>query len=444
MSEIPSDTRKITPCTRPVDTVVDLPGSKSITNRALLLAALANGESILRGVLDSDDTRAMIGALTALGVPIDFDCAASIARVAGHGGFFVPNARVDVASSGTTARFLTAALALSPGRYTIDGSPQMRRRPLGDLIGALAMLGAKTDSSGGYLPLTTGGFITPSGKSLSCQVSGSISSQFLSALLMAAPLAGDRVDIAVTEPIVSRPYIEMTAAMIRAFGCDPGTDNTLTRFVIPRGTAYQARVYDIEPDASAASYFFALAAILGGKVTVPRLTRSALQGDVGFVDCLAAMGCAVIEETNALTIRRDVNRPLKGIDIDMNAISDTAQTLSVVALFAEGPTRIRRIVHVRAKETDRISAVVSQLRRLGAVVEEFEDGLLITPCREKYRGAPIETFDDHRMAMSFALAGLAIPGVEIENPGCVAKTFPDFFNRLGAALEANEKRRNTD
>ena len=437
MSESTNAPREITPCSHTIDAAVDLPGSKSITNRALVLAALADGESTLRGALDSDDTRAMLGALAALGVGVRHDASSATVRVAGRGVFPARHAQVWAASSGTTARFLTAALALSPGRYTLDGSEQMRRRPLGDLIDALAMLGARVDSADGFLPLTTGEFTPRGEENLSCRVRGSISSQFLSALLMASPLAGGRLEITVAEPIVSRPYIEMTAAMMRAFGCALAADASCTRFEIPQGAAYSPREYDIEPDASAASYFFALAAILGGRVTVKRLTRAALQGDVGFVDCLSAMGCEVVEEQNALSVYRDENKPLKGIDIDMNAISDTAQTLSVVALFADGPTRIRHIAHVRAKETDRIAAVVSQLRRLGAEVEEFEDGLAVTPCRRRYHGAVIDTFDDHRMAMSFSLAGLVIPGVAIENPGCVAKTFPDYFDRLGAALGKN-------
>ncbi|MBO7680832.1 MAG: 3-phosphoshikimate 1-carboxyvinyltransferase, partial [Thermoguttaceae bacterium] len=333
MSESANAPRRISPCSHTIDAAVDLPGSKSITNRALLLAALADGESILRGALDSDDTRAMLGALTALGVGVERDASAATIRVAGRGAFPAPSAAVWAASSGTTARFLTAALALSPGRYTLDGSGQMRRRPLGDLIDALAMLGAHVDCAGGFLPLTTGEFIPHRGEKLSCRVRGSISSQFLSALLMASPLAGGRLEITVAEPIVSRPYIEMTAAMMRSFGCALEADASCARFEIPEGAAYSPREYDIEPDASAASYFFALAAILGGRVTVKRLSRAALQGDVGFVDCLAAMGCDVIEEENALSVLRDVNRPLRGIDVDMNAISDTAQTLSVVALF---------------------------------------------------------------------------------------------------------------
>jgi 3-phosphoshikimate 1-carboxyvinyltransferase len=263
-------------------------------------------------------------------------------------------------------------------------------------------------------------------------VAGSVSSQFLTALLLASPLAAEQTDveISVSSELVSKPYVEMTLRMMQSFGVTVKTDEHFRSFRVAQGSAYQSPgVYRIEPDASAASYFFAAAAICGGSVTVQGLSKNSLQGDVAFVECLERMNCEVTWNDTSITVCRPSERPLRGISVDMNSISDTAQTLSVVALFAEGTTEIRNIEHVRFKETDRITDLTTELRRFGAAVEEHQDGLRITP-PDVLSPATVKTYDDHRMAMSFAVAGLRLPGVVISDPDCTQKTFPNFFDML--------------
>jgi 3-phosphoshikimate 1-carboxyvinyltransferase len=310
----------------------------------------------------------------------------------------------------------------------------MRQRPIADLLDALRQLGAtaRSEKDNGCPPVVVHANGLPGGTAI---VRGDISSQFLSGLLMAAPCAKAPVELQITGTLVSQPYIHMTRAVMRSFGVDFETNDELSEFKIAAPASYRACDYTIEPDASAASYFWAAAAITGGEVTVDGLTSASLQGDVAFVDCLAAMGCEVRREANSITV---IGRPLRGrslngVDVDMNAISDTVQTLAVVALFADGATTIRNVAHVRHKETDRIAAVATELRKLGAVVEEREDGLTIEP--RPLHGAAIATYDDHRMAMSFALAGLRQPGVQIRNPECTAKTYPEFFRDLAGLVK---------
>jgi len=400
------------------------PGSKSITNRALVCAALAEGESLLSGALDSEDTRVMIDALGQLGLAIDHDLPSGTIRVHGCGGRF-PASEADlyVANSGTTVRFLTALVALGHGTFRLDGTPRMRQRPIKDLLDALRQLGAdaSSESQGGCPPVVVRAGGLPGGRAT---VAGNISSQFLSGLLMAAPCAAGQVELALAGPLVSKPYVEMTLAVMSAFGVQVEVEN-LQRFVVPAGQSYRACRYEIEPDASAAGYFFAAAAVTGGQITVEGLTRNSIQGDVAFCDCLARMGCRVRYGPKSITV---VGGPLRGIAVDMNAISDTVQTLAAVALFAEGPTTITGVAHIRHKETDRISALATELGKLGAEVDDRPDGLRIVPRR--LRSARIETYDDHRMAMSLAVVGLAAPGVVINNPGCTAKTYPRFFDDL--------------
>ena len=417
------------------------PGSKSVTNRALLLAALAEGESTLEGVLDAEDSQLMLGALRELGIEIDFDAATKKVRARGQGGAF-PNKRASlyVGNSGTTARFLAAALSLTKGvEYRIDGKPRMRERPIGDLLRAVRELGAdvECEMKPDCPPLIIKGLGDRQGASL-VRIPGDVSSQFLSGLLMAAPLLKRPIVVEVVGALASRPYVEMTLAVMRSFGVDVQSDEEFRRFDHFDSGRYVGRDYTIEPDASAASYFFALPAILGGSMTILGLSRDALQGDVAFVDCLERMGCSVARRTSSITVERlpgadGVLPPLRGIDVDMNSFSDVAQTLSVVALFAETPTTIRNVANMRVKETDRIAALVAELRKFGADVQEYDDGLTIDSTARTLKGAQIATYDDHRMAMSFALAGLKIPGVVIENPACVAKTYPDFFEDLSRA-----------
>lgn len=408
----------------PVHGTIQPPGSKSITNRALVCAALADGESTLLGALDSEDTQVMVGALGALGIDVDHDKAARTICIRGCAGRPpATSAELYVANSGTTIRFLTALVSLGQGRFRLDGTARMRQRPIEDLLEALRRLGvdAASELGNGCPPAIVQAKGLPGGRT---DVAGSISSQFLSGLLLASPYARIPIELHVTGELVSKPYITMTLAVMETFGAECKTEE-LTRFLTATDRPYRARSYAIEPDASAASYFFAAAAVTGGQVTVPGLSRSSLQGDVAFCDCLAQMGCQVQYGKSGITV---ASGRLHGIDVDMNAISDTVQTLAVVALFAEGPTTIRNVGHIRHKETDRLAALATELRKLGAKVEERPDGLRITPA--PLRPAEIDTYDDHRMAMSLAIVGLASPGVVIRDPGCTAKTYPEFFADL--------------
>lgn len=400
------------------------PGSKSITNRAMVCAALADGTSTLRGVLDSEDTRLMAAALGRLGIEVQCDWDERTVRVTGCGGRLpAPGAELYVGNSGTTVRFLTAMVALGEGTFRLDGTPRMRQRPIQPLLDALVQLGVRAESElgTGCPPVVVHARGIAPG---TARVSGAISSQYLSGLLMAAPGAQGRIELAIEGELVSEPYVEMTLAVMESFGVEVDW-SVSDRFVVPAPRVYRACDYAIEPDASAASYFFAAAAVTSGCVTVEGLSRDSLQGDVEFCDCLARMGCRVDYGADRITV---TGGHLRGIDVDMNAISDTVQTLAAVALFAEGPTLIHNVAHIRHKETDRLAALATELRKLGATVEEGPDRLRIVP--GAVHGAMIDTYDDHRMAMSLAIAGLRTPGVVIRDPGCTAKTYPGFFEDL--------------
>ena len=416
---------EIQTATGPLKASVRPPGSKSITNRALICAALAKGESTLRGALDSEDTRVMIAGLQSLGIKIAVSDSGRTLKVFGCGGEIPANrAEIHVGNSGTTIRFLTALVTLGNGDFRLDGIPRMRERPIGDLADALNQLGASIscESPASCPPVA----VRAAGlKGGAVAIRGDISSQYLSGLLMATPYAADTVTINVEGNLVSVPYVEMTLAVMKSFGVEASHEADYSEISLAETNGYIGCEYDVEPDASAASYFWAAAAIAGGTVTVERLNRSSLQGDVAFVDCLKQMGCQFTENGDSITV---TGGELRGIDVDMNGISDTVQTLAVVALFAKGPTRIRNVGHIRHKETDRIAAVATELRKLGAEVVEHETGLEIQPSGR--RAAAIDTYNDHRMAMSFALAGLEIPGVVIKDPGCTVKTYPDFFEDL--------------
>lgn len=422
---IESDAIEIVPCSQPVRGTVRPPGSKSITNRALVCAALAAGESELCGALASEDTEVMIAGLQALGIDVRVSDQGQTLHVAGCQGR-PPAAKADifVGNSGTTIRFLTGLVTLGHGTYRLDGIERMRERPIGDLAEALNQLGAQVvcEGANGCPPVS----VTAAGLAGgSATVRGDISSQFLSGLLMAAPCARQPVTLHVAGTLVSVPYVAMTLAVMESFGASAVAASDYSTIEIPVAGHYRACQYEIEPDASAASYFWAVAAVTGGEVTVTGLSRESLQGDVAFVDCLQQMGCEVHYGEHSITVR---GGRLRGIDTDMNAISDTVQTLAVVALFAEGTTRIRNVGHIRHKETDRIAAVANELRKLGATVVEHAQGLDIVP--GPLVPAAIDTYNDHRMAMSFAIAGLKQPGVTIRNPGCTAKTYPRFFQDL--------------
>jgi 3-phosphoshikimate 1-carboxyvinyltransferase len=415
----------------PLDATVVVPGSKSITNRALLVAALADGPSELRGALHSDDTLYMAQALNALGAPVGSDGGGASFRVEGAGGGFrAPEVDLFVGNSGTTMRFLTAALPLGRGRYRIDGVPRMRLRPIAPLLAALSDLGADAESElgTGCPPIVVRAAGLPGG---STRMAGDLSSQYFSALLMAAPYAERGVEVAVEGDLVSKPYLPMTTAVMAAFGVTADLDIEHWRtFGVRPGQRYTGRVYDIEPDASNASYFFAAAAVTGGRVRVEGLGRGSTQGDLGFVEVLRQMGAQVEVGDDATEVQGPPSGDLRGVDLDLGPISDTAQTLAAIAPFADGPTTIRGVAHARLKETDRVAALATELRRLGQEVEEFPDGLHITP--RPIVPTDIATYDDHRMAMSFAVAALRAPGVRLRDPGCVAKTFPGFFDVLDA------------
>jgi 3-phosphoshikimate 1-carboxyvinyltransferase len=426
-SQLP-ESLAIKPLGRPPHARVRVPGSKSISNRALILAALSHPAkgSELRGLLRSEDTEVMIDALRALDIRVRTAWPQQLVHVRrGMFGRIIPAETADlfVANSGTSMRFLTALVSLGQGRYRIDGVSRMRERPIEDLLAALRPLGvrASSEQQKGYPPVVIEANGLSGGR---VRIKGDVSSQFLSALLMAAPLAREEITIEVDGPIVSAPYVAMTVAMMRQFQVDVDTDGK-SYFRVPTRPWYESRSWNIEPDASAASYFFGAAAITRGEITVAGLGSSSLQGDLRFVDVLEAMGCRVVRHSDEYTV---IGGPLRGIEVDMNATSDCIMTLAAVACFAKGPTTIRNVAHVRHKETDRLRALATELRKIGPKVEEFADGLTIIP--GALHGAAIDTYNDHRMAMGMALVGLTIPGVIIRNPACVAKTYPRFFEDL--------------
>lgn len=417
--------RAVEPFTAPPDIDLELPGSKSITNRALLVAALAPGRSVLHRVLQADDTEAMVEALRRLGVGVALDAASSSAIVDGCAVPVAPDAAsgpIDVRQSGTTARFLLPFVALAQGDTVVDGHTQIRNRPQGHLLDALASLGAYHDPLGvpGHLPVIVHGGTLRGGR---VALPGNISSQFASGLLLIGPALPEGLELELTSEPVSAPYLAMTVEVLRGFGADVSVDGR--RYVVAP-TGYRPSEYDIEPDASAASYFFAAAAVSGGRVRVNGLHRNSLQGDVGFVDVLGAMGATVTETAEGLEVRG--SGQLRGIDTDLRHLSDTAPTLGAIAPFGSSVTRASGIGFIRAKESDRIAAVVTELGRCGVVAHEDDDGFVVEPGRPQ--GAVIQTYEDHRIAMSFAVLGCCAAGIEIADPGCVAKTLPEFWELL--------------
>ncbi len=404
-----------------LDATVAIPGSRSLTNRALVCAALADGTSHLRGWVDCEDTQAMIAGLGRLGVEIEDD--EGDLAVHGMGGrFAIPLHPVDCGASGTTMRFLTACAALVPGRVVLDGTPRMRERPIQDLADGLQALGARVRTVAGCPPVTVLGGGLAGG---AVAIDAGRSSQYLSALLMVAPMAEEPIDLTINA-LVSRPYVDLTLDVMANFGISIETEGP-NRLHIDNRRSYQPRRYDIEPDASSAAYFFAAAAVTGGRVRVDGLTPASCQADVRFVEVLERMGCRAERGSSWTSVRGQ--RYLHGIDTDMNAMPDAALVLAVVACFAQGETWIRNVANLRIKETDRMRALETELRKLGATVNTTESDLQIIP-PDQVQGAKIATYDDHRIAMSFAVAGLGAPGVVIEDPDCVAKTLPEFFELL--------------
>ena len=416
---------EIQPIRKPLDATIAVPGSKSYTNRALLVAAMARGVSTLTGALFSDDTRYMSAALRKLGVEIDADEKQATFYVHGNGGSIpVLGAELYIGNSGTTSRSLTAYVSLGHGKFVIDGDEPMRHgRPIFDLLDALRQIGvsARSQFENGHLPVIVEANGLTGGKT---RLDVSKSSQFLTALLLIAPCAKNDMEI---EVVGARemPYIDITLAVMEAFGVQVINEG-YKYFQIESGQQYQPRIYNIEPDASNASYFFAAAALTGGRVTVQHLNLDSAQGDVQFLNILEQMGCQITVSDAGITVTGPPQ--LKGIDVDMRAISDTSLTLAAIAPFADSKVTIRNIEHTRWQETDRIHAMVTELRKLGVPVVEHRDGLEISPA--SITPAAIDTYEDHRMAMAFALVGLKANGIRINDPECVSKTFPNYFEVL--------------
>ncbi len=422
----------------PLDATVELPGSKSLTNRALIAAALADGDSILGGVLLAEDTRLMIDAIRQLGIAVTIDEAARVAEVSGCRGH-IPASEVDLfcGNSGTTIRFCAAFCATGHGNFRLDGIERMRDRPIGGLVDALRALGSRVQyqTRDNYPPLVIHASGLAGGEA---SFENSASSQWISAILLAAPYAGGDVMIDVRGQIPSIPYIRMTTHLMSQFGVNiiEQYESRRVRFIVEAPQRYAPTNISIEPDASAATYFWAAAAIAGGSVCIEGIGNESVQGDAKFVDVLERMGCEVQREVRRTTVTGPNDRhPLRAINIDMNDMPDAAMTLAVVALFAEGKTTIRNVANLRVKETDRIAALATELRKLGATVNELPDGLQITPPTDFESPAEIATYNDHRIAMAFTIAGLRYPNLTIRNPECVAKTFPDFFSRFGSMWE---------
>jgi 3-phosphoshikimate 1-carboxyvinyltransferase len=405
------------------DAVVTLPGSKSFTHRALIVSALADGESVLINALRSEDTEYTAGALRKFGVPIfweeDFLC------VLGQGGKLRGKEEtIFVGNSGTSMRFLTSLAALRKGRTLLDGDGRMRRRPIGELLAGLEALGVRAYSKegNGCPPVIVESQGLRGG---TAKIKGEESSQFLSALLMVAPYAGGDVQIEVTGNLASKPYVDITRDIMSAFGVEVQSEGDLS-FFVPRGQRYLAREYWVEGDASNASYFFSAAAATRGKVKVKNFQPASVQGDSRFLDILEKMGCQVFRGEGWAEVW---GKELQGIEIDMNAMPDLVPALAVTAIFARGTTVIRNIRHLRLKESDRIRALALELCKMGIRAEEGEDYLKVEG--GKVHAAEIETYGDHRIAMSFAIAGLAASGVKIKGEECVDKSFPDFWKTFG-------------
>ncbi len=419
-------TRTITPAPGPVTGSVRPPGSKSLTNRALAVAALADGKTTIEAAGFSDDTRVMAEALRALGIEVETDEPARRLRVAGCGGR-VPEGPKDLntGDSGTATRFLVALVAAGRGRYRIDGSERMRERPIQDLLDALGALGveAKSEAATGCPPVV----VESEGlKGGTVEVRGATSSQFLSGLLLAAPAAAGPVVLRVAGELVSKPFVDMTLAVMRDFGV-AATREGYARFEVAAPQVYRSRRYAVEPDASSASYFLAAAAATGGRVTVEGLGRDSLQGDARFADVLEAMGCRVEWTPKGVTVEGPER--LHGIRMDMNSMPDMVLTLAPLALLAKGRTVIQNVANLRVKESDRLAALAVELARLGARVDEHPDGLTIWP-PQAILSAEVGTYNDHRMAMGLAVLSLVVPGIRIAGAECVSKTYPDFFEDL--------------
>lgn len=421
----------------PLDAVASAPGSKSITNRALLVAALAGGRSRLEGALVAEDAAVMAAALRDLGADVRRSADPTVIEVGGvDGRWTAAGADLDLALSGTSLRFLTAAVALGRGRFRLDGNARMRERPIGDLVAALRALGVRARAAGGdaFPPVEVDADGLAGGAT---EVAGIRSSQFLSGLLIAAPYAASATTVRVTGELQSRPFVDLTLAVMRDFGVEVERDGYARFTVAP--ARYRPRRYRIEGDAMAAGYAWGAAAMAGGRVRVDNVGAASRQGDRALLDVLGRMGCEVTWEDGASTLTAPPGALLRGGTFDLNDLPDQAQTLAVLALAADGPVEIVRVGNLRIKETDRLSALAIELRKFGATVDERADALRIVPPAAPPGEVEVETYGDHRMAMAFALAGARWPGVRVRDPACVAKTYPAFFDDLrawGVGVEA--------
>lgn len=416
----------------PLDCTVEVPGSKSITNRALLMAALAKGKSVLNGVLFSNDSRYFLTSLISLGYIIEVNEVENYVAINGHGADIPKkNATIDVGSAGTAARFLTAMLALSDGEYVINASEQMKKRPMLPLFEALTAMGAEFTfiEKNGHLPVKVkGAAFNGAVPASEVDIDISESTQFLSALLMVAPMLENGLKINITSKKTEGSYIKITTKMMHQFGCDTLHEGSV--YEIPAGQTYMAETYLIEPDVSAACYFYAAAALTGGHVLVKNVHSTSMQGDMKFLDVLKQMGCVIREEREGIYVTGPENGQYSGVDVDMNDFSDQTMTLAAIAPFANTPTYIKNIGHIRLQESDRIHAIVTELTRVGIKVEEEQDAIRIHPGTP--HAALIQTYDDHRMAMAFALIGLKCEGIVIDNCECCGKTFENYFSVLGS------------
>jgi 3-phosphoshikimate 1-carboxyvinyltransferase len=427
---MPHDAVAIEPLTAPFRAEVRVPGSKSMTNRALVLAALADGATVVENALASDDTERMVAALRQLGFAVESDEAAATMSVVGCGGAIPAEGAValDVGASGTCARFLAALAALGRGEYTLDGTTRMRQRPIAPLLGALEQLGAEAKSTlgTGCPPVRVRGRL----RGGRAAIDAGVSSQFVSALLMVAPCTPAGLELRLEGTVISRPYIDMTLQQMARCGAAASwrDDRTL---VVPGQQAYRAGRQVMESDASNASYFFAAAAATGGWVRVPMLPADSIQGDLALLAVLVEMGCRVVRHADAVELHGPPDGRLRAVSVDANAFPDMAQTIAALAPFADGPVEVRNVASMRVKETDRIAAVAEELRRLGQSVEERPDAFVVAP--RPVREATVETYDDHRMAMAFSVVALRAPNVRIADPACVGKTFPGYWDALAAA-----------
>lgn len=437
-----TDCYKVKPASGPIEAIAHVPGSKSLANRAVICAALASGISTIRNIAPGDDATAMLEILTALGIVIDRMPLAQVAEgrnatgtlassiaVHGHGGTLAPGPlRVSAGLAGTTSRFVTALCALGSGPYVVDGLAALRGRPMGPLHEALRSLGVQVRSLEviDHLPVEISGPVQSDIKEIS--VRGDISSQYLSALMMIAPIMTEGVVIRLSTALVSRPYVELTASVMRSFGATRVEVGASSVEVGPGG--YAPADYLVEPDASSASYPLALAAICGGEVQIPGLGMGALQGDVRFVELLKAMGCEAQWSPGSVLLRRDVHHSLNGITVDMADISDLVPTMAVVAATADSPTTITGVGFIRNKESDRLGDLVGELAVIGVSAVETPDGIVIQPSRNSLCAGRVATHHDHRLAMAFAVLGTAVDGVEIETPDVVSKSWPDFFGQF--------------